>query len=356
MQSAVKYTVVGLLCVLYALPAIGHPVQQPEVAELEIQNEVAEKIKELVDSIGVSVTKEKAVSNLKEVFDDELEHIRIMERNLGDSPEFAAKSCNQIAALRPCSEPGYYWVQGTAGLVGVYCEFNTAFTHGQPGGWTRVANVNMTERDSECPEGLEILTQPRRMCRKTIATAGCSSATFSTQGLEYKKVCGKVIGYQYYSTDAFNPYHGNQALTIDDVYVEGVSITYGCSPRQHIWTFASALHEDGRADHLQYICPCSNTRASFNWAIPRFVGTDYFCETGNRGYYSSNPSKYLVDDPLWDGKGCGPDSTCCDGAGKPWFCKDLPEPTTDDIEVRLCNDQARSNEDVAIEIIELYIQ
>ena len=214
----------------------------------------------------------------------------------------------------------------------------------------------MTERDSECPEGLEILTHPRRMCRKTIATAGCSSATFSTQGLEYKKVCGKVIGYQYYSTDSFAPYRRNQALTIDDIYVEGVSITYGCSPRQHIWTFASALHEDGRADHLQYICPCSNTQASFDWAIPRFVGTDYFCETGNRGYYYSNRSKYLVDDPLWDGKGCGPDSTCCDGAGKPWFCKDLPEPTTDDIEVRLCADSDRGNEDVAIEIIELYIQ
>ena len=120
MQSVVKYTVVGLLCVLYALPAIGHPVQQPEVAELEIQNEVAEKIKELVDSINVTVTKEKAVSNLKEMFDNELEYIRIMERNLGETPEFAAKSCNQIAALRPCREPGYYWVQAADGVVGVY--------------------------------------------------------------------------------------------------------------------------------------------------------------------------------------------------------------------------------------------
>ena len=354
MQSAVKYTVVGLLCVLYALPAIGHPVQQPGV---EIQDEVAEKIRELVSSIGVSVTKENAVGNLKEMFDNELEYIRIMERNLGETPEFAAKSCNQIAAVRPCNEPGYYWVQGTAGVVGVYCEFNTEFAYGQPGGWTRVANVNMTEPDSECPEGLEMLTQPRsrRICRKTIATAGCSSTTFSTYGLEYKKVCGKVIGYQYYQTDAFNPYRANQQLTIDDVYVDGVSITYGCNPRQHIWTFAAALSEDDRSSTIRYICPCSNTRVSYDWAIPRYVGSDYFCETGNRASYVNNPN-YLVDDPLWDGKGCGPESTCCDGAGKPWFCKDLPEPSTDDIEVRLCASEGRSSEDVAIEIVELYIQ
>ena len=268
MQFTVKYTVVGLLCVLYALPAIGHPVYQPEVAKLEIQDEVAEKIRVLVNSINVSATKETAASDLKEMFDTELEYIRTMERHLGETPEFAGKSCNQIAALRPCSEPGYYWVQGTDGTVGVYCEFNTAFAHDQPGGWTRVANVNMTERDSECPEGLEMLTQPRQMCRKTLATGGCSSARFSTHGLEYKKVCGKVIGYQYYSTDAFDPYYSNQQLTVDDVYVEGVSITHGCSPRPHIWTFASALHENGRAGNLRHICPCSNTQASFNWAIP----------------------------------------------------------------------------------------
>ena len=353
MQPTVELALVGLLCVLCALPVFGHPVAQPEVAELEVQHEVTEKIRELILSVNVSITKEEAVSTMKEIFDNELENIRNIERHLGEKPEFAASSCNQIAALRPCSEPGYYWVQGTAGIHGVYCEFNTAFD--QPGGWVRVANVNMTEQDSECPKGLEMLTQPRRMCRKTVAT-GCSSATFSTYGMEYKRVCGKVIGYQYYTTNSFNPYYSNQRLTVNDAYVDGISITHGCKPRHHIWTFASALHEDGRSDHLQYVCPCSNTKVSFNWVIPQFVGTDYFCETGNRGFYNNDPSKYLVDDPLWDGKGCGPDSTCCDGAGKPWFCKDLPEPTTDDIEMRLCTNEARGNEDISVEIVELYIQ
>ncbi len=34
--------------------------------------------------------------------------------------------------------------------------------------------------------------------------------------------------------------------------------------------------------------------------------------------------------------------------------KDLPEPTTDDLEVRVCGDQA--DDDVPIELVELYIQ
>ena len=39
----------------------------------------------------------------------------------------------------------------------------------------------------------------------------------------------------------------------------------------------------------------------------------------------------------------------------PWFCKQLPEATTDDIEVRLCADEATTNEVILLEVIELYI-
>ncbi len=53
------------------------------------------------------------------------------------------------------------------------------------------------------------------------------------------------------------------------------------------------------------------------------------------------------DDPLWDGTGCGPLNTCCTFNNPPWFYKELPEPTTDDIEMRVCNDQGSTNEDIA---------
>ena len=64
------------------------------------------------------------------------------------------------------------------------------------------------------------------------------------------------------------------------------------------------------------------------------------------------------DDPLWDGQDCGGDEgTCCDPPNLPWFCKELPETTTDDLEVRLCAVQHSGiDEDIPIELLELYIQ
>ena len=64
---------------------------------------------------------------------------------------------------------------------------------------------------------------------------------------------------------------------------------------------------------------------------------------------------YFTSDPLWDGAGCGPLSTCCSFNTPPWFYKQLPQPTNKDIEMRLCRDQARPDEDIsALELIEIY--
>ena len=59
----------------------------------------------------------------------------------------------------------------------------------------------------------------------------------------------------------------------------------------------------------------------------------YFCDTGSRDRFQLI---FYPDDPLWDGVGCGPTSTCCSFNNPPWFCKQLPQPTTDNIELRLC--------------------
>ena len=49
---------------------------------------------------------------------------------------------------------------------------------------------------------------------------------------QYSRVCGRVIGYQFGSTDAFR----SRLTNIDQVaYVDGISITHG-SPCNHIWT------------------------------------------------------------------------------------------------------------------------
>ena len=90
----------------------------------------------------------------------------------------------------------------------------------------------------------------------------------------------------------------------------------------------------------------------FDADIPPFVGQDYFCDTANR---NSIRFTFFPDDPLSDGKGCGPISTCCEFNNPPWFCKQLSQPTTDDIELRLCDDQGISDEDTPIEMVEIYV-
>ena len=63
---------------------------------------------------------------------------------------------------------------------------------------------------------------------------------------------------------------------------------------------------------------------------------------------------FYPDDPLWDGQDCRTSSTCCSFNTPPYFTKLLPNPTTDDIEARIC--QKDNNDDSPVELVELYVQ
>ena len=89
---------------------------------------------------------------------------------------------------------------------------------------------------------------------------------------------------------------------------------------------------------------------------PNFVGNDYFCEAGTRVNTVSPPTHVYTDDPLWDGRGCIPSNPCCSFNNPPWFYKQLPHPTTDHLEMRVCRDEEVSNEDIALESVEIYVQ
>ena len=155
-------------------------------------------------------------------------------------------------------------------------------------------------------------------------------------------MCGRIIAYQYAHPGAFEPYHDAAVTTIEVSYVSG--LTHG-SPRHHIRTFAAGVSE---FEGTHYVCPCDTT---INITIPPFVGGEYFCETGwNSGSYTT----FFPDDPLWDGDGCTASSTCCSFNNPPYFTKQLPSTSIDDIEARLCNDY--TYEDAPIELIELYVQ
>ena len=82
-----------------------------------------------------------------------------------------------------------------------------------------------------------------------------------------------------------------------------------------------------------------------------FVGNSYFCDTAPETRSADDTTTFYREDPLWDGMGCGDGNAC-----PPWFSAHLGSSTTDDIEMRLCRDEARLNEDVTAELIEIYVQ
>ena len=227
------------------------------------------------------------------------------------------------------------------------------------GGGTRIANLDMTDPNQQCPPEWSEISTPIRACSRPSTTSGCYSVSYpNSEGITYSRVCGRVIGYQFCTPDAFHPYTANISRTIDDIYVDGVSITHGTNPRAHVWSFAAAFNEL-HSDPNPFTCRCTNTANPFSatYFEPPFVGSDYFCDTASVGdpRPCAFPNDILTNDPLWDGEGCGPTSTCCELNNPPWFCKQLPAPTSDDIEVRLCLDEDREEDDIVIEQITIYI-
>jgi hypothetical protein len=219
-------------------------------------------------------------------------------------------------------------------------------------GWRRAAYLNMSDPTQTCPPAWELITTPRRSCARPSDGGGvtCYSALFPTQGIQYSQVCGRIIGYQVGETGAFV---ASERDTINNRYVDGVSLTYG-NPQQHIWTFANALDE--YPDYYQHKCPCTNVTEQRPIMVPSFIGNDYFCETGVPPGQQHIDAVFYADDPLWDGQGCGPTSTCCTFNNPPWFCKQLLQSTIADLEVRLCSANNAALENTPIQLIEIYVK
>ena len=261
-----------------------------------------------------------------------------------------ASSCQQLARDHPQAASDYYWVtNGTMQPVRVYCDMDQRDCN-PTGGWVRVANIDMTDTNQQCPPGFQNRTD-FRSCDRSDTGTSCTSITFPSHSIEYSQVCGRIKAYQYWNTLAFISYYYNRSYTIEDGYVHGMSLTHGRHPRQHIWTFASAFSEYFSGAGT---CPCTRTNQPYTGAVPPFIGEDYFCDTAVTATQRWPTQKVYADDPLWDGQGCDPTSTCCSFNRPPWFCKQLPQPTTDDLELRVCGYSDLGG--TPFDQIEIYIQ
>ena len=334
---------------------IDHKLEKAMDVAIEKINSTIEKV--VGDAIATHLAKavDEVIANISSSLEQLVSPIMTQLQLLrlpGSTPSHPAASCKGIKKLSPTAPSGHYWLRGTDdSSVHMYCDMSRS-CGGITGGWMPVAKLNMTNSSHTCPRGLKLLTTPKRLCAMNIDGGGCSSATFNLHGIQYTHVCGKIIGYQQGVPDAFWSYYNNRRLTIDDQYMDGISLTHGRNPRKHIWTFAVAAHEIITTAQ-QSLCPCTNIHNSVTIPIPPYVGSDYFCDTGSENHFQHI---FYPNNPLWDGQGCGRLNTCCSFNSPPWFMKELPSSTSDDIEMRLCADSSRTDEDINFELLELYVQ
>ena len=224
--------------------------------------------------------------------------------------------------------------------------------------WTRAVYLNMSDPSQSCPSNLTLVSSPIRGCRrKNLGLRMCDSVYYSVGGT-YSRICGRIIAYQKGIAAGFvQAAHNSRG--IDGAYLDGVSLTHGVpGSRQHIWSFVGTLYDqDPYYYDAVHNCPCTNTAVPWPYheIIPSFINNSYFCDTGNPGP-GHNFTRYYTDDPLWDGQGCGVNSTCCEFNTPPWFCTSLPQPTNDNLELRNCYADGSSVEDKIITLIEIYVK
>ena len=151
-----------------------------------------------------------------------------------------------------------------------------------------------------------------------------------------------MTDHQYGGPDAFF----NRGRSIDQAYTCGVNVTHG-TPRNHIWTFAAGTSEGTVSFGRNYACPCDG---GYN-IVPQFGRMITSVNQESMSHTSIIDIAYSTPMTL-----CLSSRTCCSLYNPPYFVNQLPTTTTDDIEARICVDDGISFANIAVELVELYVQ
>ncbi len=208
----------------------------------------------------------------------------------------------------------------------------------------------MSKGNNSCPRGWTLVNSPVRGCGRN-NDEHVTTAKFSVKNQIYTHVCGRILSVQKGSTNGFGPtFYDRKPLHS----VDGIIISHGTSfTQRRIWTFASMISQ--QPEDIKSSCPCAYRDKNWPNLIPQFIGSNYFCDSGNPSLNVAEPDTYYSEDVLWDGKGCSRNNTCCQFNKPPWFVTDLGGPVSKDLDVSILLNGNRRNEDVIVTHIELYI-
>ncbi len=100
---------------------------------------------------------------------------------------------------------GYYFIRSSdRPHVHVYCDM-TLSCGNITGGWRKVAELDMTDNINQCPSALtQRIDSNKRTCAINTNSASRAHVNYSTDAIEYSKVCGKIKAYSFGSPNAFS--------------------------------------------------------------------------------------------------------------------------------------------------------
>ena len=240
-------------------------------------------------------------------------------------------SCEELGKLSLLFPSGIYRVRSyKCSFIHKYCSTNrVASCRGVPGNWRRIAYLNTNENPVSCPDNFEVRDPNSNppLCRRTNPNKGCSSVTYPSNGMSYSQVCGTVRIHAAGTPDGFITFRDRS------MYVDGVYFTHGVSSsRNHIWTYSAAT----AYGNTRGCSPCYFQKPM------NMPGKNYTCITLHCDIIN------CYQGVLW-----GNATQLCFGNGT--FYRQLSESTTDNIEMRVCRDERRSNEDIFISFVELFV-
>ena len=96
-------------------------------------------------------------------------------------------NCGKVAS-------GMYQLQTSTGTVNRYCDMEGA-NCGATGGWMRIAFVNMSDPNYNCPVALNLTERTVngvRMCVYDSATDLCTQVNYGVDDVWYSQVCGRM--------------------------------------------------------------------------------------------------------------------------------------------------------------------
>ena len=244
-------------------------------------------------------------------------------------------SCAAVSAFPIQLPSGMYNIRSDDSVTQQYCLLSC---NGVNGAWKRIAYLNTDENPVTCPDGFEVRSDTSNppLCRHNSDNAGCFPVTYPSNGTSYSHVCGTVRIHQQETPDGFQSHDINiprNNQSVNQNYVDGVSLTHGTSPnRTHIWTYTAVIKF---GDDIDRCTICDRNK-------PFYIGTNFTCTAGH-----CNEWPCELNDAIWtDGLSC---------FGNETFYRQLSESTTDNIEMRVCKDQGRNDEDILISYIEIFV-